>query len=326
MKRGFNMIRTFGVTAEQKLEVDFPLHDLHTKSYDWYWIDFDQPSADEWALLDTFFHFHPLAIEDCLHLLQRPKIDYYDGYHFFVIHRINEETLEAEELDLFVGKNFVVSFHNSFVPELEMVRQKLQRDASFWERGSIYTTYQILDKVVDSYFPLAYKIEDHLNEIEDQMTFDMKHFSMDTVFEMRSDLLWLRRTILPMRDFMYRVLNSSRIDLQPYEQAYFADISDHLDKLTDIVESNRELTADIRDSYMAMNSNRMNRIMMILTIVSSIFIPLTFVAGLYGMNFEHMPELKMEYGYYYVLSAMILIGITMFAWFKYKGWLNLFKQ
>ena len=320
------MIRTFGVTTNSQLEVDFPLEDLHKKEFDWYWVDFDKPTAKEYTLLDSFFHFHPLAVEDCLHRLQRPKVDKYDDYHFFVVHTMNEETLEAEELDLFIGKDFVVTFHHHSVDELDLVREKLQRDASFWERGAIYAMYQILDKVVDSYFPLVYKIEDHLNEIEDQMTFDMKHLSMDTVFDMRSDLLWLRRTILPMRDLIYRVLNSSRFDLQEKELAYFSDISDHLVKLTEIVESNRELTADLRDSYMAMNSNRMNRIMMILTIVSSIFIPLTFIAGLYGMNFEYMPELQMKYGYFFAIGFMTIIGLSMLAWFKYKGWMNLFKQ
>ncbi len=320
------MIRTFGVTADSQLEMDFPLEDLNKKTFDWYWVDFDKPTADEWALLDSFFHFHPLAIEDCLDRLQRPKVDYYDGYQFFVVHALNAQTLEAEELDIFVGKNFVVTFHHSSVEELDLVRKKLQRDASFWERGSVYAMYQILDKVVDSYFPIVHKIEDHLNEIDDKMSFDMKHFSMDTVFDMRSDLLWLRRTILPMRDLINRVLNSSRFDLQKHEYTYFADISDHLVKLTEIVESNRELTADIRDSYMAMNSNRMNRIMMILTIVSSIFIPLTFVAGVYGMNFKNMPELEMNNGYFFALGAMILIGLSMLAWFKHKGWMSLFKQ
>ncbi|MDX1805511.1 MAG: magnesium/cobalt transporter CorA [Paenisporosarcina sp.] len=320
------MIRTFGVTADSQLEMDFPLEDLNKKTFDWYWVDFDKPTEDEWALLDSFFHFHPLAIEDCLDRLQRPKVDYYDGYQFFVVHALNAQTLEAEELDIFVGKNFVVTFHHSSVGELDLVRKKLQRDASFWERGSVYAMYQILDKVVDSYFPIVHKIEDHLNEIDDKMSFDMKHFSMDTVFDMRSDLLWLRRTILPMRDLINRVLNSSRFDLQKHEYTYFADISDHLVKLTEIVESNRELTADIRDSYMAMNSNRMNRIMMILTIVSSIFIPLTFVAGVYGMNFKNMPELEMKNGYFFALGAMILIGLSMLAWFKHKGWMSLFKQ
>ena len=320
------MIRTFGVTEDSQLTVDFPLEDLHKKTFDWYWVDFDVPTGSEVDLLDSFFHFHPLAIEDCLHRLQRPKVDYYDGYHFFVVHTLNEQSLEAEELNIFIGKNFIVTFHQKPVAELEMVREKLTKDSSFWERGTIYAMYKILDKVVDSYFPIVYKIEDHLNSIEDQLTFDMKHFSMDIVFDLRSDLLWLRRTILPMRDLIYRVLNSERFDLQLQERAYYADISDHLFKLTEIVESNRELTADIRDSYMAMNSNRMNRIMMILTIVSSIFIPLTFIVGVYGMNFEYMPELQMKNGYFVVLGGMAIIGLSMFAWFKYKGWLNLFKQ
>jgi len=320
------MIRTFGVTADSQLVEDFPLEDLHRKEFDWYWVDFDEPTESEFGLLDTFFHFHHLAIEDCLHRLQRPKVDYYDDYHFFVVHTLNEKSLEAEELNIFIGKNFIITFHHDHLQELEAVREKLKRDASFWERGTIYAMYKILDKVVDAYFPIVYKIEDHLNSIEDQLTFDMKHFSMDIVFDLRSDLLWLRRTILPMRDLIYRVLNSEKFDLQLQERAYYADISDHLVKLTEIVESNRELTADIRDSYTAMNSNRMNRIMMILTIVSSIFIPLTFIVGLYGMNFEYMPELSMKYGYFFVLGAMVIIGLSMFAWFKYKGWLNLFKH
>ena len=111
------MIRTFGVTADSQLEMDFPLEDLHTNTFDWYWVDFDKRTADEWKLLDSFFHFHPLSIEDCLHRLQRPKVDYYDGYQFFVVHTLNEETLEAEELDLFIGKNFVVTFHHTTVHE-----------------------------------------------------------------------------------------------------------------------------------------------------------------------------------------------------------------
>ena len=321
------MIRTFGVAANSEPEIDFLLKDLHqNKAFDWYWIDFDQPNEEEFGLLESFFHFHPLAIEDCLHRQQRPKVDYYDQYHFFVFHSLNEKSLEAEELNLFIGKNFMVTFHHSPIPELEVVRENLRHDSLIWERGTIYTMYKILDAIVDSYFPIVYKIEDHLNSIEDQLTFDMKHFSMDIVFDLRSDLLWLRRTILPMRDLISRVLASEKFDIQRQERAYYADISDHLVKLTEIVESNRELTADIRDSYMAMNSNRMNRIMMILTIISSIFIPLTFIAGLYGMNFEYMPELEMRYGYFITIGFMAIVGISMFAWFKYKGWLNLFRQ
>jgi magnesium transporter len=149
---------------------------------------------------------------------------------------------------------------------------------------------------------------------------------MDSVFEVRSNLLRLRRTILPMHELLHRVINSERIQLSANEQAYFSDIYDNLLRLGDILESNRELTTDIRDSQLSINSNQMNRIMMILTIVSSIFIPLTFIVGVYGMNFEFMPELTWRYGYITVLIVMLVIGTSMLALFKYKGWLGMFKS
>jgi len=129
-----------------------------------------------------------------------------------------------------------------------------------------------------------------------------------------------------MHELLHRVINSERIKLSANEQAYFSDIYDNLLRLGDILESNRELTTDIRDSQLSINSNQMNRIMMILTIVSSVFIPLTFIAGVYGMNFEYMPELTWRYGYIIVLIVMLVIGTSMLALFKYKGWLGMFKS
>lgn len=180
-----------------------------------------------------------------------------------------------------------------------------------------------MDKVVDFYFPILYQIEDHLNDVEEQLSPSTVELSMDYVFEVRSDLFRLRRTIYPMRELLYRVLNSDRLGLTLHEQRYFQDIYDHLLRLGEIIESNRELTADIRDSQLSINSNRMNSIMMTLTIISSIFIPLTFIAGVYGMNFDHMPELHWHYGYFIVLFVMLLIGVSMLLWFKYKGWLRI---
>lgn len=318
------MIRTLGITTNHEIVSDFPIEDIKQKTFEWYWVDIGQPTKEEENLLSSFFHFHPLAIEDCLLRLQRPKADHYDGHVFFVLHTFNEETLEAEELNLFVGKDFVVTFHFPHMHELEQARERIISNPKGWERGSMHATYHIVDKVVDAYFPIVYKIEDYLNEVEDKLSVDMRHLSMDQVFDLRSDLLRLRRTILPMRDLLYRIINSERINLQKTEHAYFGDIYDHLLKLADMVESNRELTADIRDSHMSINSRQMNRIMMILTIISSIFIPLTFLAGVYGMNFVNMPELEWHYGYFIVLGAMVLIAISMFAWFKFKGWFNLF--
>lgn len=148
---------------------------------------------------------------------------------------------------------------------------------------------------------------------------------MNEVFGIRSDLLKLRRTIIPMRDLLYRIVNTNMMKSDANRQAYFNDIYDHLLKLTEIVESNRDMTADLRDSYQTLNSNRMNAIMMTLTIVSTIFIPLTFIVGVYGMNFDNMPELHWKYGYFGVLIFMGLLVSGMLLWFKHKGWFRIFK-
>lgn len=320
------MIRTMGLTVENKLLFDFPLEDIHTRQFKWYWVDLEQPNEEEASLLHSFFQFHPLTIEDCLNRLQRPKLDFYDDYAFFVLHTINPETIKAEEINLYLGKNYVITFHYTVVQGLENARERIIQNPGKWKKGHVFVAHQIIDKIVDDYFPVLHKIEDHLDDIEDTLAPSTVHLSMDSVFEVRSNLLRLRRTILPMHELLHRVINSERIKLSANEQAYFSDIYDNLLRLGDILESNRELTTDIRDSQLSINANQMNRIMMILTIVSSVFIPLTFIAGVYGMNFEFMPELTWRYGYIIVLIVMLVIGTSMLALFKYKGWLGMFKS
>ena len=320
------MIRTMGLTEDDELIFDFPLDEISKRLFQWYWVDFDQPNKAEESMLHSFFNFHPLAIEDCLHRLQRPKLDYYDEYAFFVLHSISHKDLTAEELNLFLGENFIVTFHYDDIQELAHAREEIIQNPKKWERGHVFKVYQIIDKVVDHYFPIIYRIEDHLNEIEDQLSPSTVHLSMDYVFEVRSDLLRLRRTIFPMRELLYRMLHSERLGFTFNERAYFTDIHDHLLRLGEIIEANRELTSDIRDSQLSINSNQMNRIMMTLTIITSIFIPITFIAGVYGMNFDNMPELHWRYGYVIVLGAMLITGVAMVMWFKYKGWLRIFKS
>jgi magnesium transporter len=320
------LIRTIGLTEDNKLIFDFPLEETKTRSFKWYWVDLDVPDEGEASLLHSFFHFHPLTIEDCLNRLQRPKLDHYDDYAFFVLHSICQENLKAEELNMYLGENYVVTFHYTKLQELEIARERIIQNSTDWDQGHVFVAHQIIDKVVDEYFPILYKIEDHLNEIEETLSPSTIQLSMDSVFDVRSNLLRLRRTILPMRELLHRVIASDRIGLSANEQAYFNDVYDNLLRLSDILELNRELTADIRDSQLSINSNQMNGIMMILTIISSVFIPLTFIAGVYGMNFDFMYELHWRYGYLGVLIIMLLIGIAMLMWFKHKGWLRLFKS
>lgn len=313
------------MTTADEMIFDFRLEEIESLPLEWYWVDFDRPSEEESELLRSYFDFHPLAIEDCLGRLQRPKMDYYNGYTFFVLHSICSEDLEAEELNLFLGENFIVTFHRGKLPEMENARELILKTSKTWDQGHKFVTYQIIDKVVDQYFPILYNIEDHLDEIDEELSPRTVHLSMDYVFEVRSDLLRLRRTIFPMRELLYRMLNSQRLHFSQQEQAYFSDVYDHLIRLGDMIDSNRELTADIRDSQLSINSNRMNSIMTTLTIISSIFIPLTFIVGVYGMNFDHMPELHWRHGYLIVIIVMALIALSMIVWFKKKGWFGIDK-
>lgn len=317
------MIHTLAITKDMQLKEDLPLNELDGTNIKWYWVDFDSSDESESALLDTHFHFHHLAIEDCLHFLQRPKLDYYDNYNFFVLHALNNNGLTPSEVDLFVGSNFIVSYHKTHLEEIEEVRLKINATENSWGDGSIYVFYQILDKLVDHYFPAVYKLEDQIDVIDDNVKGVSLRKLLDRTFEVRSDLLRLRRIITQMRDLAYRVLSSDHLKDIKEKHIYFSDVYDHLLRLTEMIESSLALTSELRDSYLSVNSHKMNKIMMLLTVITTIFIPLTFIVGVYGMNFKYMPELELKYGYFIVLGIMVFIGIFMFTWFKRKGWFDI---
>lgn len=316
------MINTLARTKTGEELLDIPVERLFNSDIAWFWADFEAATQEEIQLLFNPFQFDPLSIEDCLEKLERPKVDYYDGYHFFVLHSLDQVTLQPNELDLFAGDNYVVTFHYDKLSEIENVRQALLKHPAPDDKGHLFITYQIFDKIVDQYFPLVYRIEDALNDIDIQSSDRSMHNLMDKVFEIRTDLLKLRRTINAMKELLYRILNSLHLETLRGRKHQFDDIYDHLLKLSDIIDSNREVTSDVRDNYLSTNSHKMNKIMTTLTLISSIFIPLTFIVGIYGMNFDYMPELRWRYGYFTILGMMIALGASMFFWFKNKGWME----
>lgn len=319
------MIRVMAITEDLKLISGIRPADLKKYNVQWYWVDFNVPDEKETKLLDSLFHFHQLSIEDCLHTLERPKLDFYDNYNFLVLHALNEAELAPNEVDVFLGHNYIVSFHNMRLAEIDEAWEVLAGSGPMWNRGYQYAFYIMLDKIVDHYFPAVFRLEDFLDKLDEISESNLERSYINEVFEARRDLLKLRRIINSMRDLLYRILNSTHMECFNEHRMYFGDIYDHLLKLSELVESNREMTADMRDSYLSINSNRMNRIMMILTVITTIFIPLTFIAGVYGMNFRHMPELNWKYGYFAILGIMAFIGGGLFFWFKHKGWFNIYK-
>lgn len=252
--------------------------------------------------------------------LQRPKVEFYEEHLFYVVHALNEKTLDATEVDIFSTKNMIVTFHKTEVPEIDFVWSYLKELKTVpQELGKNELLHKLIDKLVDMYFPIMHQLEERVMSIESNED-DEAPKLINQIFDIRGDLLSLRKTVVPMRELLYRMLESKRVGLDADERSYFHDIYDHLLRLTDMMTSAREMTSDIRDNHISLNSYRMNNIMKTLTVITTIFMPLTFIAGLYGMNFVNMPELKSQNGYFYVLGMMILLGLLMTLWFKKKGW------
>jgi magnesium transporter len=316
------VIRILAYSKSGEVLEDFTLEDVKQKRSElaWYWIDFNEPTLQEANELKNL-GFHELAIQDCLHLQQRTKLDDYEDYHFFVVNAIDKDNLKLKEIDIFQHHQYVVTFHYKTQPEIDKVWERMKNDKNAQSLGSRYICYKIMDKITDSFFPIAENLEDRLTEIgvRPERHGRMKD-QMNELFHIRRKLLRLRHVVYPLRDLVFRITQSSHLHGSDEERRYYMDIYDYLSRLSSTIDSSREMASDIRDNHISLNSNRMNTIMMTLTLFTTIFMPLTFIAGLYGMNFEFIPELKWRYGYFMVLGIMLVISFTMFVWFKRKGW------
>jgi magnesium transporter len=204
------MLRIVAVDHQNKLLIDPSLETLQNNAIKWYWVDFSNPSVNESELLNDFFQFHPLAVEDCLHSLQRPKLEYYEDHSFFVIHALDSETLNSNEVDIFLGENFVVSFHLEDNVEITQLFNVIQRTKNFSQIGPTEVIHKIMDKIVDTYFPILQQVEDHILAIESEFNISNQTIIQET-FSVRTDLLKLRKSILPMRELFYRITESKRL-------------------------------------------------------------------------------------------------------------------
>ncbi|MFJ5622289.1 magnesium/cobalt transporter CorA [Peribacillus loiseleuriae] len=320
-----NVIRTCVITKDDETLYNVELDELNEMDAAWYWVDFANPTEEEASLLSSTFQFHPLAIEDSLDdFNQRPKIDFYEDYEFLVLHALKKDNLKAIELNMFISEKFIVTFHKEDIRELETVWDLMNRNCSM-RKGPFFLMHGLIDKLVDEYFPLVYRIEEELNWIEDNTKNETIAELIERLFDLRAEMSTLRKTILPMRDMLYRMNYSDRLSYLKERHLYFNDVHDHLLKLVEMLESYRDFSSDIRDSYLSVNSNSLNTSMMTLAVITTIFMPLTFIAGIYGMNFNHMPELHWRYGYYAVIGIMALIAVLMCGLFIKKGWLPMMK-
>ena len=281
--------------------------------------------------LGDLFHLHRLALEDVVNAHQRAKVEDY-GENLFIVSRMvgYQEQLETEQLSMFLGPNFVLTFQEDVPGDcLDPVRERLRKQQGRMRAsGADYLAYAILDAVIDSYFPVLEKYGERLDALDDQITLHEEQGTLQDFHQLRGELLFLRRAIWPHREAMAALSREVSPLITLETRVHLRDCYDHTIQLIDFLETNRDLCSDLRDYYLSKVSNRMNEIMKVLTIIATIFIPLTFITGLYGMNFDthdspyNMPELHTRFGYPTVWGVMIAVVAGLVMFFKRRGWLK----
>ncbi|GIW93574.1 MAG: magnesium transport protein CorA [Pirellulaceae bacterium] len=288
------------------------------------WLDIDGLGEPVWiekagALLDL----HPLALEDVVHVHQRAKVEDY-GRQLFIVARMPsyEEHLETEQLSMFVGDNYVVTIQEGRPGDcFQWVRQRLRSaDSLLRQRGSDYLAYALLDAVIDGYFPIVERFGDQLNQLDEQLSELNSRVPLGEIHRVRSELLLVRRAIWPHREAINHLLRETTPFITPEARIYLRDCYDHTLQLIDVIETYRDMCSDLRDFQLAAAGHRANEIMKVLTIISTIFIPLSFVAGIYGMNFRYMPELEWRYGYFAALGLMAIMAAGLVGYIWKRGW------
>ncbi|MDD4202830.1 MAG: magnesium/cobalt transporter CorA [Candidatus Omnitrophica bacterium] len=290
------------------------------------WVNVEDPTPEDMDFLSKEFLFHPLAIEDCLASVQRPKIDRYGDYLFIVMHaaslHINSEGSSSRELDFFIGQRYLVTVHKKSLNSILSCRKMCLANPNIMAEGPSRLFYYLADMLVDNYFPILDIIEKDIDDAESLMYQKQTSENVNRILKLKETVLTLRRFIGPQKELVvsltrgvYQPLISKELTI------YFRDISDLLASINDTLDCYRDVLTNVLEGYSSVSSNRLNDIMRVLTIISTIMLPLTLISGIYGMNFEYMPELSWKHGYLITLMLMLLISIGMLAYFKHKKWL-----
>lgn len=291
------------------------------------WIDVSSPAVEEMEEVGRRFGFHPLTIEDCLHGGQRPKLEEYDGYLFLVLHAL-PQTLEdpcvVEEFDeiyLYVSPHIFVTVHRKNVEMVSRFRERLRKEPVLLTRAPGFLLHLFADGVVDRFFPFLDRIEEEIDELEDQVLTSASPALLRRLFTLKRTLIHLRKSMSPLREVFNGLSRRDYALLDPKSALYFRDVYDHLIRATELVDACRDLVATTVEAYLSATSNRMNQVMKQLTIIATIFMPLTFITGFFGMNFEHIPWTNASLFTFTVL-LVLAIPVFMIYWFARRGWLR----
>lgn len=305
------------------IEECFPFRETPTVT----WINIDGVhNVDIIEKIGSHFDLHPLIMEDIVHTEQRPKMEDFGHYIFIVLKMLyyddGENEVKGEQVSLILGERFVISFQEKEGDIFDPIRDRIRNaKGRVRKMGADYLAYLLLDAVVDHYFTILEKLGERIEEIEERLLTDPRPETLQEIHKLKREMIFLRRSVWPLREL---ISGLERVESSLFKKAtriYLRDIYDHTIQVIDTVETYRDMLSGMHDTYLSSLSNRMNEVMKVLTIIATIFIPLTFIAGVYGMNFEFMPELKWHGAYFAVWSIIVAVAVTMVVFFKKKKWL-----
>ncbi|MFH1846743.1 MAG: magnesium/cobalt transporter CorA [Candidatus Omnitrophota bacterium] len=290
------------------------------------WINIDGVhNVDVVKKIGDHFKVHPLTLEDVMNTAQRPKFEDFGEYIFLVFKMLYTGNVPgeivSEQISLIVGENFVISFQERTGDVFETVRERIRTaKGRIRQKGADYLAYSLIDAVVDNYFSILEVLGEKVEKMEETIVKRPSSQVLQTLQNLKRDAIFLRKAIWPLREAISALTRGESVIIKEPTVIYLRDVYDHTIQVIDTVEAFRDLVSGTLDVYLSSLSNKMNEVMKVLTIFASIFIPLTFVAGVYGMNFKYMPELEWRYGYFIVLGGMFVIGISLLVAFKRKKW------
>jgi magnesium transporter len=291
------------------------------------WINIDGlHDIDTISDIGKFFGVHPLVLEDIVNTEQRPKMEDFEDYLFIVLKMIHYQSdihqVQFEQFSLILRNNTVISFQERAGDIFESVRERLRKaKGRIRKMGPDYLIYTLMDAVVDNYFVVLENMGERVTELEESLVTDPEPDILQSIHELRRELILLRRSIWPLREVIGGLERGESALINEKTTIFLRDVYDHIIRVIETVETYRDVVSGMMDLFLSSVSNRMNEVMKVLTIIATIFIPLTFIAGIYGMNFKYMPELGWHWGYFTALILMLAIGVLMVIWFKRKRFL-----
>jgi magnesium transporter len=297
-----------------------------------FWIELDHKTDEATRFLEQTLNIHLLAIEDVWNDVGLPKVEDFDDYVQVIVHGLRERDrassdvpLELAELDILIGKNWLVTHaHDEKVCAVTPVQEELQRSAKLLKKGPAWVAHALMDRLVDGYMPLVDRFDDQIEKIETYILQSSSRSDREVIpriIRIKRSLQMLRRTTIYQREILLRLARAEFDEIPRDLVPFYRDVYDHFARVTELVDSYRELVSSLLEAQFSIQSNRMNEIMKRLTIISTIMLPLSLIAGIYGMNFEHMPELHWLYGYPYALGLMVVVATAIVVYFVKKRWI-----